>query len=150
MHVLYCHAIHRSLESYLCSVYCTLSSFYFPILYFPKKILRTGHCLYYCVMPKGLSSLLQKRSRNTMDAPTNQNTALVTDLEINLPICQHAFKFLPDTISAKNSWETQTERCFFPSRAPLVPLKAVYRGLVTKPCTATLRGQGDTKVSQQF
>ena len=39
---------------------------------------------------------------------------------------------------------------FFPSRAPLVPLKVVYRGSVTKPCTPTLRGQGDTKVSQQF
>ena len=41
-----------------------------------------------------------------MDAPTNQNTELVTDLEINLPFCQHAFKFLPDTVSDKNSWET--------------------------------------------
>ena len=33
-----------------------------------------------------------------MDTPTNQNPALVTDLEINLRICQHAFKFLPDTV----------------------------------------------------
>ena len=40
--------------------------------------------------------------------------------------------------------------CFFLSRAPLVLLKVVYRGSVTKPCTPTLRGQGDTKVSQQF
>ena len=39
---------------------------------------------------------------------------------------------------------------FFPSRAPLVPLKVVYPGSVTKPCTQTLRGQGDTKGSQQF
>ena len=54
------------------------------------------------------------------------------------------------TVSDKNSWDTWTKRCFFPSRAPLVPLKVVYRGSVTKPCTPTLRGQGDTKVSQQF
>ena len=37
---------------------------------------------------------------------------------------------------------------FFPFRAPLVPLKVVYRSSVTKPCTPTLRGQGDAKVSQ--
>ena len=57
---------------------------------------------------------------------------------------------IDSTVSDKNSWDTQTKRCFFPSRAPLVPLKVVYRGSVTKPCTPTLRGQGDTKVSQQF
>ena len=85
-----------------------------------------------------------------MDAPTNQNPALVTDLEINLHICQHALKFLPNTVSDKNSWDTLTKRCFSPSPAPLVPLKVVYRASVTKPCTPTLRGQGDTKVSQQF
>ena len=45
------------------------------------------------------------------------------------------------TVSDKNSWDTLTKRCFFPSRAPLVPLKVVYRGLVTKSCTPTLRGQ---------
>ena len=44
------------------------------------------------------------------------------------------------TVSDKNSWDTLTKRCFFPSRAPLVPLKVVYRGLVTKSCTPTLRG----------
>ena len=32
----------------------------------------------------------------------------------------------------------------------LVPLKVVYRSSVTKSCTPTLRGQGNTKVSQQF
>ena len=85
-----------------------------------------------------------------MDAPTNQNPALVTDLDINLRTRQHAFKFLPNTVSDKKSWDTLTKRCFFPSRAPLVPLKVVYRGSVTKPRTTTLRGQGDTKVSQQF
>ena len=42
------------------------------------------------------------------------------------------------------------KRCFFPSRAPLVPLKVVCRGSVTKPCTPTFSEQGDTKVSQQF
>ena len=47
-----CHAINRSLKSYLCTVYCTLGSFYFPILYFPKTFLRTGHSLCCCVMPK--------------------------------------------------------------------------------------------------
>ena len=36
----------------------------------------------------------------------------------------------------------------FPSRAPLVPLKVVYRGSVTKPCPPTLRGQGDTKLTE--
>ena len=41
-----------------------------------------------------------------MDVPTTQNPALVTDLEINLGICQHAFKFLPNTVSDKNSWDT--------------------------------------------
>ena len=85
-----------------------------------------------------------------MDAPTNQNAELVTDLEINLRICQHAFKFLPNTVSDKNSWDTLTKCCFFPCCAPFVPLKVVYRGSVTKPCTPTLRGQGDKKVSQQF
>ena len=54
------------------------------------------------------------------------------------------------TVSDKNSWDTLTKRCFFPSRAPLVPLKVVYRGLATKSCTPTLRGQGDPKVSQPF
>ena len=54
------------------------------------------------------------------------------------------------TVSDKNTWDTLTKRCFFPSRAPLVPLKVVYRGLVTKSCTPTLRGQGDPKVSQPF
>ena len=41
-----------------------------------------------------------------MDAPTNPNPALVTDLEISLGICQHVFKFLPNTVSDKNSWDT--------------------------------------------
>ena len=54
------------------------------------------------------------------------------------------------TVSDKNSWDTLTKRCFFRSRAPLVPLKVVYRGLVTKSRTPTLRGQGDPKVSQPF
>ena len=54
------------------------------------------------------------------------------------------------TVSDKNSWDTLTKRRFFPSCAPLVPLKVVYRGLVTKSCTPTLRGQGDPKVSQPF
>ena len=67
----------------------------------------------------------------------------------------HAIYSLPfgqavATVSDKNSWDTLTKRCFFPSRAPLVPLKVVYRGLVTKSCTPTLRGQGDPKVSQPF
>ena len=52
------------------------------------------------------------------------------------------------TVSDKNSSDTLTKRCFFPSRAPLVPLKVVYRGSVTKSCTPTSRGQGDPKVSQ--
>ena len=39
---------------------------------------------------------------------------------------------------------------FFPSRAPLVPVKVVYCGSVTKPYTPTLREQGDTKKAQQF
>ena len=54
------------------------------------------------------------------------------------------------TVSDKNSWDTLAKRCFFPSRAHLVPLKVVYRGSVTKSCTPTLRGQGDPKVSQPF
>ena len=85
-----------------------------------------------------------------MDAQQTKRSSLVTDLQINPRICQHAFKFLPDTVSDKNRWDTLTKRCFFPSRAPLVPLKVVYRGLVTKSCTPTLRGQGDPKVSQPF
>ena len=85
-----------------------------------------------------------------MDAQQTKSPSLVTDLQINLRICQHAFKFLPDTVSDKNSWDTLTKRCFFPSRAPLVPLKVVYRGLVTKSYTPTLRGQEDPKVSQPF
>ena len=85
-----------------------------------------------------------------MDTQQTKSPSLVTDLQINLRICQHAFKFLPDTVSDKNSWDTLTKRCFFPSRAPLVPLKVDYRGLVTKSCTPTLRGQGDLKVSQPF
>ena len=35
---------------------------------------------------------------------------------------------------------------FFPSSAPLVPFKVVYHGSVTKPCTPTLRGQGDKSI----
>ena len=54
------------------------------------------------------------------------------------------------TVSDKNSWDTLNKRCFFPSRAPLVPLKVVYRGSVTKSCTPTLKGQGDPKVSEPF
>ena len=85
-----------------------------------------------------------------MDAQQTKSPSLVTDLQINLRICQHAFKFLPDTVSDKNSWDTLTKRCFFRSRAPLVPLKVVYGGSVTKSCTLTWRGQGDPKVSQPF
>ena len=51
---------------------------------------------------------------------------------------------------AKIVGDTLAKRCFFPSRAHLVPLKVVYRGSVTKSCTPTLRGQGDPKVSQPF
>ena len=36
-----------------------------------------------------------------------------------------------------------TNAVFFPSRVPLVPVKVVYRCSVTKPCTSTLRGQGE-------
>ena len=78
-----------------------------------------------------------------MDAQQTKNPSLVTDLQFNLYICQRAFKFLPDTVSDKNSWDTLAKRCFFPSRAHLVPLKVVYRSSVTKSCTPTLRGQGD-------
>ena len=85
-----------------------------------------------------------------MDAQQTKSPSLVTNLQINPRICQHAFKFLPDTVSDKNRWDTLTKRSFFPSRAPLVPLKVVYRGLVTKSCTPTLRGQGDPKVPQPF
>ena len=49
-----------------------------------------------------------------MDAEQTKSPLLVTDLQINLCICQHAFKFLPDTVSDKNSWDTLTKRCFFP------------------------------------
>ena len=35
-----------------------------------------------------------------------KSVSLVTDLPVNLRICQHAFKVLPDTISDKNSWDT--------------------------------------------
>ena len=65
-------------------------------------------------------------------------------------VLQLAFGQAVATVSDKNSWDTLTKRCFFPSRAPLVPLKVVYRGLVIKSCTPTLRGQGDPKVSQPF
>ena len=85
-----------------------------------------------------------------MDAQQTKSPSLVTDLQINLRICQHAFKFLPDTVSDKNSWDTLAKRCFFPSRAHLVPLKVVYRGSVTKSCAPTLKGQGDPKVTQPF
>ena len=85
-----------------------------------------------------------------MDAQQTKSPSLVTDLQINLCICQHAFKFLPDTVSDKNSWDTLAKRCLFPSRAHLIPLKVVYRGSVTKSCESTLRGQGNPKVSQPF
>ena len=51
------------------------------------------------------------------------------------------------TVSDKNSWG-KDQTFFFPFRAPLVPLKVLYRGSVTKPCAPTLREQGDTKVSR--
>ena len=41
-----------------------------------------------------------------MDAQQTESPLLVTDLQINLRICQHAFKFLPDTVSDKNSWDS--------------------------------------------
>ena len=65
-------------------------------------------------------------------------------------IITHHYFFESTTVSDKNRWDTLTKRCFFPSRAPLVPLKVVYRSSVTKSCTPTLRGQGDPKVSQPF
>ena len=39
-----------------------------------------------------------KCARTTMDAQQTKNPSLVTDLQINLYICQRAFKFLPDTM----------------------------------------------------
>ena len=36
-----------------------------------------------------------------MDAQQTKSPSLVTDLQINLCICQYAFKFLPDTVSDK-------------------------------------------------
>ena len=50
-----------------------------------------------------------------MDTQQTKSPSLVTDLQINLRICQHAFKFLPDTVSDQNSWDTSTQRCFFAS-----------------------------------
>ena len=85
-----------------------------------------------------------------MDAQQTKSQSLVTDLQINPRICQHAFKFLPDTVSDKNSWDTLTKHCFFPSRDPLVPLKVLYRGLVTKSCTPTLRGKETPKCPNHF
>ena len=85
-----------------------------------------------------------------MEAQQTKSPSLVTDLQINLRICQHTFKFLPDTVSDKNSRDTLTKCCFFPSCAPVVPLKVGERGSVTKSCTPTLRGQGNPKVSQPF
>ena len=52
------------------------------------------------------------------------------------------------TVSDKNSWGKDQTFFSVPFRAPLVPLKVVYRGSVIKPCTPTLREQGDTKVSR--
>ena len=46
-----------------------------------------------------------------MDTQQTKSPSLVTDLQINLRICQHAFKFPPDTVLNKNSWDTN--RCFF-------------------------------------
>ena len=76
--------------------------------------------------------------------PTNNKRArprvilLKTYTAVNdLSICEKK-----TTVPDKNSWDTLTKCCFFPSRsAPLVPLKVVYRGLVTKSCTPTLRGR---------
>ena len=85
-----------------------------------------------------------------MDTQQTKSPSLVTDRQINLRISQHVLKFLLDTVSDKNSWDTLTKRYFFPSRAPLVPLKVVHGGSVTKCCTPTLGGQGDPKVSQPF
>ena len=105
-----------------------------------------------CVMLLCPNNLVHcyRKVRETRWTPPKKSPSLVTDLQINHRICQHAFKFLPYTVSDKNGWDTLTKRCFFPSRAPLVPLKVVYRGLVAKSCTPTLRGQGDPKVSQPF
>ena len=63
---------------------------------------------------------------------------------------QCSISYFLATVSDKNRWDTLTKRCFFPSRAPLVRLKVVYRSSVTKSCTPTWRGQGDPKVSQPF
>ena len=53
-----------------------------------------------------------------MDAQQTKSPSLVTNLQINLRICQHAFKFLPDTVSAKNSRDTLTKRWFSFSSSP--------------------------------
>ena len=88
-----------------------------------------------------------------MDAQQTKSPSLVTDLQINLRICQHAFKFLPDTVSDKNSWDTLTKHCFFPSRDPLVPLKASQSSLSRfghQILYTNIEGKGDPKVSQPF
>ena len=54
-----------------------------------------------------------------MDAQQTKSPSLVTDLQINPRICQHTFKFLPDTVSDKNRWDTLAKPCLFPSRAHL-------------------------------
>lgn len=138
MHVLYCHAINRPLESFVYHLehtqFLLFSNTHSPP---PPKILRTGHSV-HCY----------RNVHETQWTPQQgKSLSLVTNLQINLHICQRTFKFLPDTVSDKNSWDTQTKRCFFPSCTPLFSLKVVYRSSVTKPCTPTLREQGDTKVS---
>ena len=54
-----------------------------------------------------------------MGTQQSKSPSLVTDLQINLRICQHAFKLLPDTVSDKNSWDTLIKRSPRPSQSCL-------------------------------
>ena len=46
--------------------------------------------------------------------------------------------------------DTSTQRCFFASGPSPRPPSVVYRSSLTKSWTATLGGQEESKVSQQF
>ena len=58
--------------------------------------------------------------------------------------------YLSPTFFDKNSWDTSTERCFFPSRPSPLSANVVYRSYRSKSLTPTLGGREDSKLSQKF
>ena len=143
-------ALHMVLELHsLVSVYYRSNSLNLSILWRSEKVQQL-------VFPLDFLSIISKSNLSNGNPSHN---ALQVCCGICLPLFR-AGKAITGLSSSSSPGQVDLlatvsdslslKRCFFPSRAPLVPLKVVCRSSVTKSCTPTFRGQGDTKVSQQF